>query len=206
MMRSKTPPLYATGRWQLRTPFTINPSKVYTCRAIQSFESLREQGVDIYKRYYLPYGAHQWTYDQDAAQLSNMVTLMSPTEPTVVVPDSYIEAYPEVTTVPYHHTVLSLSIGAIPTALPLSDFKDKIKAYALATLGIDVDVKTHQAGALMEEVDQMTHLTLERARLAKVDQNTTLYAAALEKDEEISILREQNRLLMELVQANGLIN
>ena len=197
-MRSKTPPLYATGRWQLRAPFSVNTARVYTCRALRSFSELRESGIDIYKQFYLPVGAHQWLYEHDAAGLTNIVTLMSATEPTVHVPDSHINAYPDVTSVPYHHTVLSLSLGAIPTTLPLTDFKEKIADYARATLGIDVVIKSHQAGALMEELDQQTHLTLEQARLAKVEHNHTLYAQVLQKEQEIQILREQNRLLTEL--------
>lgn len=205
-MRAKTPPLYATGRWQLRAPFQINPSKVYTCRTIRSYVELKESGIDVYRVYYLPQGLSQTDYENDARNLGNIVVLMAPGEPTVTVPDAYILAYPDVSTIPYRHTVLSISLGAIPPTVPLGDLKQKIEEYALASLGLHVQIKTHQAGELRQEIDQATHLLLEQNRLAALENNETTYTALHQCQAEMAILREQNQLLMELVNDNNLLN
>ena len=204
-MRSKTPPLYATGHWVIDNPFSVSQSEIYTCKAIRSFDDLRAQGINPYNAYYLLKGISPAVYENDVRNLANIVTLMSDTNPTVYVPDTYIRSYPESTTVPYRHVVLSLSLGAVSDFLALDDLKLKIQEYTLATLGIVGVVKEHQANGMAESIDQVTHQSLENNRLARIENNQTTYSQVLALTQELEQLRSQYRILERLTIDNNLL-
>lgn len=205
-MQSRTPPLFATGRWVIDDPFSVPSGAVYTCKAIRSFDDIRLMGIDPFEQYYVPKGVDEETFEQDEKNLANIVTLMSDNYPTVYVPDTFIISYPDTTTVPYRHVVLSLSLGAIPDHLALEDFKDKVEQSAEASLGIETTVREHQAGSLSEGIDQQSHRTLENNRLARITGNQTEYAKLLNLKEEATQLREYVGILEKLAIDNGLIN
>ena len=204
-MKPRTPPLYATGKWVIESPFTLVANGVYVCKAVRSFDDLSALGIDPYTQYYEPMGLDINKYRQDVLSLANIVTLMSDTHPTVYVPDTYIKSYPDTTTVPYRHVVLSLSLGAVPDTLVLDDLKDKIQEYTLSSLGLEVKVKEHQAGSISEGVDQVTHLTLENNRLARIENNTTQFAKVSEAEALIVRLREENLILTNILLEAGLL-
>lgn len=204
-MASRTPPIFATGRWTLRQPFNAKVNVIYTCRAIRSFDDLEARGVDVYDAFYLPVGLGQDEYKQDRTNVANIVTLMSDTHPTIYVPDTYIKSYPDATTMPYQHVVLSMSLGAVPDTLMLDDFKDKVQQYATATLGIDSIIKEHRAGALADSVDQITHQAAENNRLARIANNQTELARRLAQEEELRLLREQNQILTQVCIDHGIL-
>lgn len=205
-MQPRTPPIFATGRWVIDSPFSVPASTIYICKAVRSFDDLKARGIDPYDAYYLPKGLDRSLYESDVTNLANIVTLMSDTHPTVYVPDTYITSYPDTTTVPYRHLVLSISLGAVPNTLVLDDFKAKIEEYSLASLGIQSVVKEHQAGGMAEGLDQISHQAAENNRLARIDGNQTDYAKLLNAQEELERLRQQNAILAQLCVDNGLLD
>lgn len=205
-MAIRTPPLYATGKWVLQAPFTVDSNTVYVCKAIRSFDDIKAQGIDPYVTYYQPLGLTVDDFKADVANLANIVTLMSETAPVVYVPDSYIVSYPDTTMIPYRHVVLSVSLGAVPDTLVLDDFLDKVEQTAMASLGLEVNVRAHQAGVLTEGVDQRTHQSLERVRLLRINTNETELAKHRRTLEELERLREQNRLLEAVIVERGLLD
>lgn len=205
-MASRTPPIFATGRWSLSQPFNAKVGAIYTCRAIRSFGDLEARGVDPYDTFYLPMALGRDAFEQDRANVANIVTLMSDTHPTIYVPDTYIKSYPDATTMPYQHVVLSMSLGAVPDTLILDDFKDKVQQYATATLGINSTIREHRAGALADSVDQITHQAAENNRLARIANNQTELAKRLAQEEELERLREQNRILTEICVDHGILD
>lgn len=205
-MQPRTPPLFATGRWVLDSPFSVPANAVYTCKAVRSFDDLKARGIDPYEQFYLPKGISRDDFENDVRNVANIVTLMSDTHPLLYVPDTYIKSYPDTTTVPYRHVVLSMSLGAIPDSLVLDDFKDKVQQYALASLGIEARVREHQAGSMSDSVDQITHQAAENNRLSRIENNQTEMAKLLSTQEELEKVREQNRILTDLCIDNGLLN
>lgn len=205
-MQPRTPPLFVTGRWDLEDPFVVSAKAIYTCKAVRSFDDLWALGIDPFERYYVPKGIDRAAYEKDIRNLANIVTLMSDNYPTLYVPDTYIKSYPDSTTIPYRHVVLSLSLGAIPDSLVLDDFKDKIQQMAVASLGIETVVREHQAGNLSEGVDQLSHRVIEKNRLARIVDNQTEYAKLLSAKEEAAQLREYVGILEKLAIDNGLIS
>jgi len=204
-MAARTPPLNACGHWTVSSPFFISSSVIYTCKAIRSFADLKALKVDPFTEYYLLQGISRAVYEQDAINLANIITLASDTLPTVYIPDTYILSYPDVTTIPYRHLVLSISLGAVPDTLVLDDLKTKLKDLTLNSIGIQSTVKEHQACAAVENIDQATHATLESNRLARIATNTTCYAAALVTDAALTSLLDTYTILEDLVVTNNLL-
>lgn len=202
----RTPPLYATGKWELLTPFTINPNAIYICKALRTFDELKAADIDPYKTYYEFYGIDRATYDQDVLDQVNIVVLMSPTDAPIAVPDSYIASFPDLTEVPYSHVVLSISLGAVPDTLALEDVKTKISEVVLNSVGIESVVREHQASSIVESVPQQTHETFERNRLQRIESNETFYAMYLSARDENVLLKEKIQLLEQIIIDAGLLN
>jgi len=204
-MAARTPPLNVTGYWTLKLPFSASPTVIYTCKAIRSFTDIKVLKQDPYVEYYQMQGISRADYERDVLSLANIVTLTSSTNPIIYVPDTYIESYPDVTTIPYRHLVLSMSLGAVPDTLVLDDLKAKIKDLTLNTVGIQSTVKEHQACAAVENIDQATHATLESNRLARIATNTTCYAAVLAADGKLDALVDSYTILEDLVVTSNLL-
>lgn len=205
MSQPRTPSLYATGQWSVKSPFSVDASAVYVCKAIRSFDDLKAMGIDPYTEYYEPVGIDQSAYDIDVTNLANIITLMSDTQPTVYVPDTYLLTYPDQTTVPYRHIVLAMSLGAVPDTLALDDLTSKLHDIVLNSIGIESVVKAYQAGGLAKGVDQLTHEALEQNRLARIADNQTLLAQLQSSKQNQDTLVEQNKILIELCKDNGLL-
>ncbi len=203
---SRTPPLYATGQWSVKTPFTVDENAIYTCKAIRSIDDIEARGIDPYEAFYKPLGISRDRYELDVTNLANIVTLMSDTQPVRYVPDTYIESYPDVTTVPYRHIVLSISLGAVPDTLVLDDLTTKLEELVETNIGIQGTVKVHQAGTVAKGLAQGTHRTLENNRLARIADNTTDRARVIELEEELERLRTQAATLEQIVIDNDLLS
>lgn len=204
-MAIRTPPIYATGKWQVKQPFSVESNTIYVCKAIRSLDDVEARGIDAYATFYEPYGISRSDYDDDVMQVANIVTLMSSTAATLYIPDTYILSFPDTTTMPYSHTVLSISLGAVPDTLSLDDTRQKIEDLVLSSLGIESRIFTHVSGVISEGVDFVTHRSLENQRLARIENNTSSYGQLVAKDAEIEALRERIRALEEILVETGVV-
>lgn len=204
-MGIKTPPLYATGRWILREPFEVDPDAIYVCKGIRSLDDLRARGLDPFVNFYEIRGIDRETYNQDTSRLVNIITLMSDTYPTIYVPDTYIESYPDTTTVPYSHVVLSISLGAVPDTLVFDDLKEKIEDLVLNNVGVQAEIKEHQANVMAEGITQTRHQMIERNRLARIQNNVSSYARIRQLQDTNERLVEQIRRLERIIIDRGLL-
>jgi hypothetical protein len=196
--------MYLTGKWGIKPPFVSNVDGVYTCKAIKSFEDLRLEGVDPFINYYEPFGITRAVFDADEQNLVNIVTLMSDANPTIYIPDSYILSFPDKTSIPYRHVVLSVSLGAVPDTLTFFDLKTKIKNIVLDSIGVNSTVKEHQAGSVEQWLTQQEHDTAESNRKARFVNNQSLYSVIKEKDARILQLEEKLRTSEQVI--NSLMN
>jgi hypothetical protein len=101
-MANITPPINATGVYTLKAPWATVPDTVYTCIAVRYYKDLILQGVDIAAQYYLPMGLTADDYTTDLNNGAKLITLTAAGEPTIYVPDSYIAAYPDLSSVGYN--------------------------------------------------------------------------------------------------------
>lgn len=177
MTAQKTPALFTTGIYSLRTPFTVVANILYTCQAIRSFAEMVAAGVDIYTQYYAPVGLTQPQYQADLAGGANLVTLMATGYPPIYVPDTYIDGYPQVGNVSYATVILAVSLGPIPDGLDYTFAKTQIQNDVAAITGVtptvtevvvpSTDVVTPQQAQNAEAARQsaITNRTSEQTKL-----------------------------------------
>lgn len=185
-MARRTPPLLAKGRYQLKAPFSAGISTVYVCKAIRTFDDIVKLNIDVFEKYYKPWGLTDAEYEADRREGACIITLMSSpigieadAPELVYVPDTFILSYPDMTDVLYNHVVLSLSLGAIPDYLSLDFLKERLSEVASDVIGVEPVVNEHIAlssGA----VSPAQHETRETIRLAAINTRTTSYSRVQE--------------------------
>lgn len=203
-MAGVTPPLLTRGRYTLITPFTALPTTLYTCAAIRTMQECQIHGEDVLNDIYIKAGLTKADYDRDSKAGAKIVTLLSDEATPIYVPDSYIESYPNYDAVPYSHTVLSIDLGALPDYVSLANLQQEISALTSDVVGKESKVTVHR-GASTGLVTPEQHEVAEVARVAAIKRRTTYRAENIRLENEKAALLSQNKVLMDLLQANGLM-
>jgi hypothetical protein len=201
----RTPPIAARGIYQLRQPWAIPASKVYTCYAIRTFKDIYELGEDVYTRYYEPYGVTRGDFANDEGETAAIITLISDDFDVVYVPDTYIAAYPDMGIVNYQRVVLSLDFGMLPDFLDLEFIKQEMATVGTKVIGKEPDVNEAVAptsGAITPQ----EHQVLEASRLANIEFQDTDYSKYLEQVRLNNDLSERIRTLEQIIIDNGLLD
>ncbi len=198
-MARNTPPLHAKGVYSLLAPWTTVSDAIYECIAIRDFADFQDRGESVLQRFYTANGLGQTEYEADLAQDAHIITLVSETSPTIFVPDTYIENFPDVTGVEYKRIVLSLLLGPLPDDVDLTFFKTALAGLASDITGVEAVVNEHVAPyAGVVSADQ--HATLEAARQAAITNRTTDRATVLAQQTLITAQAARIQALQELVQ------
>lgn len=203
-MTRMTPPLLTKGRYTLVSPFVAEGTVLYTCTALRTFSECEIAGEDVLNDVYLNANLTQADYNRDLAAGALLVTLMSETEAPIFVPDTYIESYPNLSDVTYNHIVLTASLGAVPDFLNLEFLKAQMSALVSDVIGLEPTVQIARAissGIITPE----QHEAMEVGRQAAIKLRTTDRAKAIDLQNKCTRLEEQNKILVELLQANDII-
>ena len=189
-MAKFTPPLNARGIYTLRTPFPAITTKIYECTAIRSFRDYLDLGKSAYEEIYLPLAIDESEYLADLEQGANIVTLSSPNNPTIYVPDTFITKYPDLEYVQYANIVVSAALGAVPDELDLSLMQEQIAGVISDVIGVTPIVRIHayESGGV---VTLAQHVINELARNAAVTNRTTDRARYLAALAEKTALQER---------------
>lgn len=203
-MPLKTPPLHAKGTFVLRAPWVTVANSLYEAIAIRSFADFVEVGQNAYELFYRPQGLTVNDFEADKALGASIITLVSPSRPTIHVPDTYIDTYPDMGYVAYKSVVLSIALGSVPDQLDLTFLKDQVAGVVSDTIGVLPTVLVHSAPAT-GVVTEDQHQLLETARNAAVTNRTTDRAKVLELQNQNDALHTKVALLEQILIANGLI-
>lgn len=203
-MALNVPPIGTRGLYSLKAPYSTVPNELYTCAAIRYFKDVEDQGVDVYKRYYLPNDIDINIYQKDLAAGVVIVTLMSDSQSPIYVPSSYIAAFPNLGTVNYHHVVISASLGPLPEYLDLTFLKDQVAGVISDVIGVTPEVFENVA-AMTGSVKPEDHDALEVARQAQIVNRTTDYAKVIELQERNTTLEQKLTILEKIVIDAGLL-
>lgn len=194
-----TPPLHARGIYTLVTPFPDITSLIYECTAIRSFRDYLDLGKSAYDEVYVPAGLTAENYTDDLAANANIVTLTSPNNATIYVPDTYIQKYPDLEYVQYANIAVSASLGAIPDDLDLSLMKTQIAGIISDVIGVTPVVRLH-AYASAGVVTMAQHALNEASRQAAITNRTT------DRARVIALLAEKAALQQRIVDLEDAIN
>jgi hypothetical protein len=189
-MSLMTPLLHAKGVYEVSAPWTIAPGIIYECIAIRSFVDLQKLGEDVFDLYYNPQGLDQIRYETDRILNANIITLISPTHPTIYVPDTFITKYPELNGVKYNRLVLSIDLGPLPDYEDLTFLKNQLQGVVSDVIGVVAEVKVHIAPST-GVVSQSDHTAAQNARQAAITARDTDYAKLLETESLVTDLRTQ---------------
>ncbi|CAH0447971.1 hypothetical protein SM033_00147 [Vibrio phage vB_VpaM_sm033] len=187
------PEIDATGVWRLEAPYTIDESAVYRCEAINGFNSLEAQGVNVYERYYLPVGLDESTYLNDKLNNIDIVTLMAEGYDTVFVPTTYILEAPGADIVDYRQFFLGVKIGLLPATTSMVELEAAIKDIVKARLGVTPDIRP-VVHPVTQTVTLAEHDQIEAARLAALDITPSFEQRYIEEVEKNARLSERINL------------
>lgn len=197
-----TPPLNTVGRYVLSTPWVANPGVLYTCAAIRSFDDIYKLGIDVYTTYYKPMGVEDgvivlgsaFSFQTEKAQLPNIITLLGNDNTVIYVPDTFIAKYPDLSEVKYSHMVLSVSLGALPDYLDLTDLKNNIANAVANVTGVTATVKEHRVPSVNNPTSAQ-HEALEASRVALITVLDTTQAKLLKSQSDLQLANQKIQAL-----------
>jgi len=197
----RTPPIDTKGRYTLIAPYVADATKVYTCRAIRSFDDVYEQGEDVFPEYYENVGLDITVFNEDADTGANIITIMDDDGGVIYVPDTYIESYPMMGNVTYSHTVISVSLGAIPDYIDLEFTKTQILNVITDLVNPPTKVVNVNKAPSVGLVTPADHEVAEANRTASIVYRTTDYARVLQLEakvqEQIEVIERMNQILID---------
>lgn len=163
-----TPPMYTKGRFVVTAPWQFSPSVVYECIAIRSFEDVYKQLIDVYEAFYKPMGlidgVNGFIFSEEKAKAPNIITLVGSDGTVNYVPDTYIQAFPVMTDIPYHHVALTVSLGALPEYVEVDLIAKEVSDLVSAKIGTAATASVGVAPLSMQPTREQ-HETIETARL-----------------------------------------
>ena len=200
-MARNTPPMNVSGAFLLRSPFVADPAKSYTVTALRSFAELVARGQDPLKLNYLPVNLSETNYAEDQLEGALVVALRDSTGKILYVPDTWIDRYPNMGSVPYSRLVAAIDLGMWPDARDLDDVEQAIKESIRSKIGVDVEVKLTR-GIATDFVSEERHVQLTQARENAVTNNETYTATIIRLSDEIArkdvTIAEQAELIQAL--------
>lgn len=197
-MAAVTPPIGSQGLFILREPFVTNSKLTYRVAAIRSFEELVSRGIDPVELVYTPVGLSSVEYRNDAQNKALIITLMSDTEKPIYVPNTYIDAYPDMAVVPHSHMVLTCSLGVLPDTYDTTRIQQAVKQAVSDDTGVEPTVFIAVA-PLTEAITQTQYIQNLNVRQAAIKNRQTTYSKLLAAQSEIADLKQSEKSLLEII-------
>jgi len=202
-MARQTPPMGISGAFLLRAPFVADPTKSYTVVAQRTFGEMIARGQDPLKLVYEPVGLGATVYAEDQLEKALVICLRDNLGNLLYVPDTFIDQYPNMGSVPYSRLIVGVSLGLWPDYRDLDDVEQAIKESVKAKIGVEPTVFLTRA-ATSTHVSEAQHVQLTASRQASVTTNETDTATIIRLSEEIARLRlinsEQEAIIEALVE------
>ena len=133
---------------------------IYEVMAVRRLEDLQSKNEDPTKTIEV-YTNNQTKYMQDLVDGVSIVTLMTPNQPIIHVPTSYIVSIPTNDQVPYSKFVLSVLVGELPDDFSTTALKEEMRAVVLRMVGTQAIVKEGRLpyNAVISNTDHQARLT-----------------------------------------------
>lgn len=200
-MSNLIPTIHQAGVFVLNAPFKLVPDTIYECAALADFSTLTLSGVNVYQVYYEPYSISKSTYEADVKNGVVIVTLSTMTQPTVVLPSSFIKSLPLDNLVPFNLFIASACI-----TVPDNTEFDIIKAAMADTIAAHFGVSDPEI--VINQVPTRKYMTKEDAklveqnRIAGITDRGTLRTENSRLVDLVKTLQEQNTALVDYINNN----
>lgn len=197
-MQRNTPPINATGTYLLAEPFVAEPDAIYVCEAIEGFEALEAEDIDVFETIYAPNGISSDRFEQDRLNGIDIVTLMSDTAQTIKLPSSYILSFPSTQSVKYGETLIVVNCGLLPYNIATGPLLNELKEIASAMTGTKPTARVH-VSAVKDNVDYDRHIQLEQARQTEIKYSESIAKQLADSRNTISELENRIEALQEII-------
>jgi hypothetical protein len=134
---------------------------------------------------YTPVGLTASAYAEDQIEGAIVIALRDSAGNVMYVPDTYIESYPGLGSVPYSRLIGVVDLGMWANYRDLDDVMASIKESCKGNLGVDVEV-TLARGSVTNSVTETQHVQLTAAREAAKTNNETATATIIRLSDEIA--------------------
>lgn len=183
-----TPLINMRGLYKLIQPWSIANTVLYTCKSLQTFSQIEDNGQSGYELYYEPQGLSQDAYKQDLAAGAILCGLFGDDGTVIYVPDVYILTYPSQDSPQFSNFVLSALIGPMRSNTNFEFVKSKVSEVLSDTLGFQPEI-------FVDALDNSTVLTpqeadaLEAGRTAAITNRTTTWALLQQSQAQVAQLQ-----------------
>lgn len=201
-----TPIMHARGKWELLDPWKADlvADASYVCIAIDSFQKVLAEGINIFEAYYKPKGLGQDKYDTDRVNATSLVTLHSDDHGEIIVPTTYIKTAPTSVSTGFSRLVMGLDVGVLPDSIDLSYTVAEIKELFGALTGLtDVEVTMYTAPITGTMTPEQA-ASFEANRLAAIEKRATFYATNEKLQARITELEAIKTRYEQIIVAAGL--
>lgn len=206
-MAKKTPSLWSSGKWVLRSPWNADPNTTYTCHAIRTFEDIEKLGESVYDTYYKPYiqnGQNGWLYENEKLEYPSIVTLISNDNRIIFVPDTFITSFPSLSEFKYSQVVLSVPLGILPDSYKTTHIENAVKDKVATMLGITINPFIAKASLSINPTLE-EHLALEANRNAAITNVVSYETQLIQERQKNSALQDRLSLYEDILRENGLL-
>ena len=170
-----TPSPGVAGVFKLKTPFTTLPRERCECIAVRKLSEYIANNEDPWTDVYQPAGLEQSEYEADLARDLEIVTLITAKGYRILVPVSYVEAYPIQDGIPYRGVGIYFALPPMPVQQNLDFLATSMKEVVKSQVGVTCTSEFVETTAIqMVTVDQ--HLTEQTNRKVVIGTDSTFAA------------------------------
>lgn len=197
-----TPTVGTYGTFELKTPWVASPGEKYTISAIKTLDELVRSGIDpkatIYGPMGLTDGASGFSWDAEFEANPSILTLTGTNGNTIIIPDTYIDGYPNQSTAEYARYFASIDLGNFPTTVDLSQLSTDLADLATMYNGSTATGSIFSL-PLDNQPTEEEHLAyLNAQRYNRLDSITNSEEIARLKQELLSVETTKNALIARL--------
>ena len=184
-MSNITPIIGTKGVFVLKSPWVVNPGEHYEVAEIKTIEQLSMSGVDpknsIYGKIGLIDGANGFSWADEVSRKPKIIILMGTRGNKIVVPDTYIASYPDISAVEYQRYLISIDLGLFPLNEDFGELANDLVMLATSRTGLKASGKTYTTPLATQPTVQ-EHEDMVKAR-------KTYVPDTISNAEEITLLR-----------------
>lgn len=194
------PPPGTKGLFLLRSPFATVEGLVYHVSAQRSFEDLIRRGIDPIELVYKPVGLGEAEYTADSESGAYVITLLTPSDKAIFVPDTYIDSYPDMGVIPHSWVVVSASCGMLPDTYPTEALEQAMKEVISDHTGVEANVFISRA-PVTQAITQEQYVQNVAARNAAIKTRVSTYAENIALKKRNDDLEASELELLSLIEA-----
>ncbi len=184
-MSNITPIIGTKGVFVLKSPWVVNPGEHYEVAEIKTLEQLSMSGVDpknsIYGKLGLVDGSNGFSWADEVSRKPKILILVGTRGNKIVVPDTYVANYPDISAVEYQRYLISIDLGLFPLNEDFTELASDLAMLASSRSGLKATEKTYTLPLATQPTAQ-EHEDMAKARKTYVPET-------ISNAEEITLLR-----------------